>query len=180
MRVLSKKVLTALRHVRRARPASLIAAPAFFHLIRAPALSPGIAVPLISAPAVLGSQLNPIDVDNLTDDNFITENPHFSQSAIQPLPTPMANADPNSLTNSLRNLCINNPDTGTRIQIVASGSETTSVPTPAHQETHTLIPITEYITENSEENARICLHNLRHIAKYHGFDLKKLHPDVFR
>jgi hypothetical protein len=42
-----------------------------------------------------------------------------------------------------------------------------------------LIPITEDPAENSVENARVCLHNLRHIANYHGFDLEKLDPEIF-
>ena len=43
---------------------------------------------------------------------------------------------------------------------------------------YTLIPITEYTADDAQNN-RICLNNIRHIAKHHGFDIQKLHPEVF-
>jgi len=63
MRMVSKKVLTALRRVSRARPAS--APPAF-------------AAPLICTPALLGSQFNPIfiDGDDLASANDVSTAVH--------------------------------------------------------------------------------------------------------
>ena len=47
-------------------------------------------------------------------------------------------------------------------------------PTP---EDVTIIPITEESPESTAN--RICLNNIRHVAKHHGVDLKMVHPDFF-
>jgi hypothetical protein len=39
-----------------------------------------------------------------------------------------------------------------------------------------IIPISDCPDKNSTENAHVCLHNLRHVVRYHGFNLKELHP----
>jgi hypothetical protein len=45
-------------------------------------------------------------------------------------------------------------------------------------EIFTIVPISSHPAENSTENTLVCLHNLRHVAKYHGFDLREVHPEV--
>ena len=43
-----------------------------------------------------------------------------------------------------------------------------------------LIPIPKYSPPaNPVQESRICLQNLRHVAKQHGYDVKSLHPEVF-
>ena len=161
MRVFSKKVLTALRHVRRARPALLIAAPTCTlpQLICAPKPLPAIAPPLISGPLLLGSKFNPIIIDDLVDN----ESTDSSNSEF--------------LADCLNRLSINNPGTGSPPHMA---DESGSCPSPATQGAYTLIPISEFTANNSELSSSVCLHDLRLIAKYHGFELKKMHPEFFK
>ena len=50
----------------------------------------------------------------------------------------------------------------------------------AFPDNYTLIPITKhYPAANAVQESRICLQNLRHVAKYHGYDIERLHPEVF-
>jgi len=50
----------------------------------------------------------------------------------------------------------------------------------AQGEVHTLIPITrDNSAADPVQDNRTLLHNLRHVAKRHGCDLEKLHPEVF-
>ena len=50
----------------------------------------------------------------------------------------------------------------------------------AFPDNYTLIPITKYYPPaNPVQESRICLQNLRHVAKYHGYDIERLHPEIF-
>ena len=170
MRLVSTKFLTAMRRVSRARPAPLIARP-------------GLATaPLISAPLLLGSPLNPIVVDDSPDSEPV---PY----ALTSIPVTSCVADPTMETNSdfaapSQGLFIDTDrfvhsasDQGRTLGHMACPGENSTSPSP--QDFFTIIPISDCPDENSTENARVCLHNLRHVAKYHGFDLQKLHPEVF-
>ena len=46
-------------------------------------------------------------------------------------------------------------------------------------EGYTLIPITDDMIKNPEQSAWVAIHNLWHLTRYHGVDVKKLHPKVF-
>jgi hypothetical protein len=58
-------------------------------------------------------------------------------------------------------------------------------PSPQHtpvaeaSQPYTLIPITRHHAADPVRDNRALLHNLRHVAKQHGCDLEKLHPEVF-
>jgi len=94
----------------------------------------------------------------------------------------------------LNNICYIAKDHGFDIEKLHPGVFTTSAngstgqalpvvhaPTPGHEKNvptaeSLLIPIT---AENAAQSSRVSLHNIRHIAKHHGFDIEKLHPEVF-
>lgn len=140
-----------MRHVSQAHPASLIAAPALPGLISAP---------LNSTPTVLGSPSNPIVIDDFAEPNAHSD-ASSSISVASHLIDPMIRSNSGHLVNP-------HPQTS---EAVADH--------PSPHEIFTIIPISDCPGENSMENARVCLHNLCHVAKYHGFDLQELHPDVF-
>jgi hypothetical protein len=121
MRLFSKKVVTALRRVSRARPTPLIAAAS---------------LPVIAVSAPLGTKANPILIDN---DN-----------------------DCEHLVNSLQELSldINHPISVNHPISINDGRSCA--------QTFTIVPVT---FETTAKDARVCLHNLRHIANQHGFDL---------
>jgi hypothetical protein len=158
MRLLSQKVLTALRHVSRARPISFIAA------LRA--------LPLLCAPALLGSRVNPIVVDDQPNEavTFVVQSDEATfTDAIHDA------ASSTFLANSLQDLSIDDPGTKS---LKHMHTPSHNVPTPSREPTsaaegsYMLVPITRFTTENSAASADVCLHNLRLVTKYHGFDLE--------
>jgi len=181
MRLLSKKVVTASRRNSRVRRASLFATPSSSRLISAPKPCLGTTVPLISAPtqigtvplisapAQIGSKSNPIVIEESADIDSTLDALLDVPAEKHPLGNPQSNINSEFLANSLH-VSISNP------KMMASPSiEEQSPPTDG---LYILIPISEDPAENSVENARVCLHNLRHVAKYHGFDLKRLQPET--
>ena len=163
MHLLSRKFLTAMRHVSQARPAPLIAAP----------MRPGFTTaPLILASLLLGSLLNPIIVNDSPDSD--------TASDMSPSISVRSHLDPAMESNSevlIDTKPLVHPRTNQGRTLSHYPDE--NPPCPSHQDFFTIIPISNCSTENSTENLHVCLHNLRHIAKYHGFDLKELHPQAF-
>src|SRR5258708_3365187 len=162
MRLFSRKVLSALRRVSRARPTSSVSVP---HLGFSTRVPPATVAPLLCAPVLFGTLLNPIIVDDPSDEGFVTDTANCA-----------------ALTNSFHDLSVNVQETENPNHIAAPSQRSRSPPphpTPATEASYKLVPITEY-AENSPESADVCLHNLRHVANYHGFDLEEVHPDSGR
>jgi hypothetical protein len=116
--------------------------------------------PPICAPVFLGSQLHPIVLDNVCDDTTST-------NVID---------DSTSLLNSLRDLSIS--DHGTNASLPTHHEpKSSSEPTPTTENSYVLVPMAQFTAENLSASARVCLHNLRQVALYHGFDLEEVNND---
>jgi hypothetical protein len=114
---------------------------------------------------LLGTLLNPIIVDDPSDEGSVTDAANCA-----------------ALANSFHDLSVNIPETENPNHIAAPSHRSRSPsphPTPTTEASYKLVPITVY-AENSPESADVCLHNLRHVANYHGFDLEEVHPDSGR
>ena len=191
MRLLSKKTVTALRRVTRARYASLISAPTSPLLITAPTPL------LIAAPLVSPSDLPRSDANGQQNIS-----PPIS-SSVHGLTTPSSpssntQADVVVLSESFRKL---NFASNLRTSQLDTFAHVASQPTPGplidgvpFQHTpctgsclathhydggYTLIPISQEARESPIPTKNACLFNLRHVAQLHGFQLSELEPKIF-
>jgi len=170
-RLLSKKVVTALRRVTRARYTSLISAPTLPLLITAPKPLLIAAPPLTNLPQSDGNRPCPSpctdsDVVVLSqsfrklnfDSNLRTPQPDASvHTALQPPSDPIIDGVPFSHT----------PGVGSCLA------------THHYDGGYTLIPISQEAKDRPIPTKNACLFNLRHVAQLHGFQLTELEPINF-
>jgi len=200
MRLLSKKVVIALRRFSRARlAASLIPAPSFPPLIAAPKPLL-IAAPIIAIPSFSPNEGSAVD-------HFKNPNPLADSSVNKPTAYPLlANSTTpgniDSLADDLHELSLiskgpreananvvmhSEPSAASFTRDSFVGGVTFShVPcvdpcaaTHHSDGGYTLIPISDEAKKSPLPSKKACLFNLRHVAQLHGFQLCELQPNLF-
>jgi hypothetical protein len=194
MRLLSSKVVTALRRVSRARYVSLISAPTFPLLISAPTPL------LIAAPPVTVS-----DLPESVRSGQRNTSPPIGSSVHRPSTPPSPNSNTQTdvvvLSESFRklnfasNLRTPQPDVFAHMASQPAPGPTgplldgipfqhtpgagSCLATHHYDGGYTLIPISQEAMQSPTTTKNACLFNLRHVAQLHGFQLLELEPRIF-